>query len=437
MVLKNTLLTMANTVMSLIVGIFISSVLLVRTLGAENYGWYAYAMSIVAIATNIGSLGMNTIVVKYANRHMDKASAYYRFAHMLKFSVGLLIAIGIAVFAWLRPDTTQAQRNVLLYLSFVPMFSSWSVYRLRLTTELCAADNTKNNIVVLVLGAACRIVIVLISLNWTLFALCVLIDRIALAALTELSNRKHHGYSQDHWNFNLLERATFLKESAPLFFAGVLNVLYMRIDQIMLYNITSPEILADYSIAVKWTESWYFIPTAFVSSVVTKMFANASSSEQFKTFAKILNMVGTISVSFVLFFMLFGGKLVITLYGQEYLGAIIPLRILAFAGIVATLGSVWSNYVISLGQQKVLLLLVAFSAPGNIILNILLIPEYGAIGAALATVIANVLPLLVISHLNRKLRSSTRLLIGAATGIPGLREYGRILVRYGRERFQK
>lgn len=434
MILKNSLITMLNTMMSLLIGIFVSSVLVVRTLGPENYGWYSYAMSIVAIATSISSLGVNTIAVKFANRHSAKANIYYRYAHTLKLIAGFLSAIVIVIFAYTRVEISSSQRNVLLFLSFVPMASSWGIYRTRLTTELHAFDNTKNSIIVLVLGTLFRLSIVYFHLHWYLFALCVLTDRVAIAILTELSNARRHGLCISHWSFNTLSRSKFLKESGPLFIAGVLNILYLRIDQVMLYELATPAILANYSIAVKWTESWYFIPAALVASVMGMLFSTLDTDIHENRFRRLLNLVGAISLGFVVFFLLFAGVLITRLYGNDFTGAIEPLRILAFAGVVATLGSVWSTYVISLGLQKLLLLLVAFSSSGNIILNIILIPRYGASGAALATILANVFPLFIIGLWNKTLRASTILMIRAATGIPGAQEIVALFKKYKNNR---
>jgi len=430
LLIKNTLFTIFNTVWSLVTGLLISSVLVVRTLGPENYGWFSYAMSIVAIGTQISSLGIDSITIKYANRLKELANCYYRFAHTLKFLVGFIIAIIMILFAFSRADITYNERSVLFFLSFVPMASSWGTFRARLTTELLASENVKNNVIVSVVGTLCRIAIVVFQLHWSLFALCVLIDRLLFGILTEISNAKHHGWNTEQWEFAALPKKMFLSESWPLFIAGVFNVLYLRVDQLMLFQLTSPSVLADYSIAVKWTESWYFIPSALVASVMAKLFSSTEANKQLKDFSKIFNLVGLISIGFICFFQIFSRVIIIRLYGNAFIGAIIPLKVLAFSGIVATLGSVWSTYIIALGKQKILLTLVVISATGNILLNFLLIPQFGALGAAYATIFANVLPLIVFGLSDKVLFPATIIMIKAVTGVPGVIELKRLIDYY-------
>jgi|GEM_PF-4482396 len=421
-VLHNIVYTLSTTVLSLIFGVIVSSVLVARFLGPENYGWFSYAMSIAAIATAFSSLGVDTIAIKFSNRHLDSADAYYRFAHTLKFVAGVLSALVIAVLALTRIDISNSQRDVLLFLSFVPMARSWSTFQARLTSEMNAKENLLNNVIVSVTGTICRLSIIYFNLHWSLFALCVLIDLIVHAILVELSNAKYHGWAKRQWVFGSLPKSLFLKESGPLFISGLFNVLYLRIDQLILFQLTTPAVVANYAVAVKWTESWYFIPAAVVSSVIGKLFSADDLSIQRNRYRRIFNLIGTMSFMFVIFFICLGRLIITTLYGGDYIGAIMPLKILAFSGIIATLGSAWSTSVISLGQQRILPLLLGICTTGNVLLNIVLIPKYGANGAAFATVVANTLPLLIIGLRNNALRESTILMIKASTGIPGIND---------------
>jgi O-antigen/teichoic acid export membrane protein len=76
------------------------------------------------------------------------------------------------------------------------------------------------------------------------------------------------------------------------------------------------------------------------------------------------------------------------LYGAEYQGAVIPLRILSI-DIIAVFASVtFAQPLLLLGKERQYLSIVAWSAGFNFLLNLFMIPWYGMTGAAITTVLA-------------------------------------------------
>lgn len=77
------------------------------------------------------------------------------------------------------------------------------------------------------------------------------------------------------------------------------------------------------------------------------------------------------------------------LAGSEYVGSIIPLKILSFSIVCATLGSFYSNYGLIIARREITVLIVTvLSALINILLNVFLIPAFGINGAAITTLIS-------------------------------------------------
>lgn len=110
--------------------------------------------------------------------------------------------------------------------------------------------------------------------------------------------------------------------------------------------------------------------------------------------------------------MLFGKLFVNIVYGEEYLGAVGPLNIICWYTMFSYLGVARNAWIVCNDQQKYLKYIGLFSAVVNVILNLVLIPQYGASGAALASLITQILTILLPLCI-RDMRPNVKLMIEA------------------------
>ena len=85
---------------------------------------------------------------------------------------------------------------------------------------------------------------------------------------------------------------------------------------------------------------------------------------------------------------LFAPSIISILYGSEYQGAVLPLRILSLNIIAVFISMTFAQPLLLIGKEKKYLSIVAWSAGLNLILNLFFIPRYGMLGAASTTVFA-------------------------------------------------
>ena len=138
------------------------------------------------------------------------------------------------------------------------------------------------------------------------------------------------------------------------------------------------------------SESWYFIPVAIVTSVFPAiMNAKRDDSERYKKrLQNMYDLMVWISLS-VAIFMTFASPFIYRLvYKPEFWDGAHVLTIHVWAGIFVFLGSASGQYLIAEGYTKLSMLRTGMGALVNIALNIIWIPKYGIMGAALATLIA-------------------------------------------------
>jgi O-antigen/teichoic acid export membrane protein len=124
-----------------------------------------------------------------------------------------------------------------------------------------------------------------------------------------------------------------------------------------------------------------------------------------------LVIYGALSVSLVI--CLLAKPLIGLLYGEAYLPAVIPLRIVVWYTAFSYLGGARNAWIVCENKQKYLKYLYCGAAVINILLNLLMIPTLGTAGAALASLITQISTVVLMPLLIRPLRPNVRLMLEA------------------------
>ena len=181
-----------------------------------------------------------------------------------------------------------------------------------------------------------------------------------------------------------------LSAGFPLMLSFVLIGIYSRLDVVMLEHMKGLRVTGIYSAGYKISELWNCIPGIFVGTFLPH-FAKIRVSEPelflrtIRRFAAAFFWGGLCIVAFTI---LSSGLLVKLLFGADYLEAIPVLRIhvLCFPGVC--LGGLLGYWYILEEKSHLLAFASLVGLVINIIINYLLIPSYGAVGAAAATAIS-------------------------------------------------
>lgn len=240
-----------------------------------------------------------------------------------------------------------------------------------------------------ILSALIKLVFIFFKLGIEWFVLGLLLDTIILAFGYIYFYQIKVG-SIFKWVFDSSLAKYLLKNSWPLALSAVLVSIYMKIDQLMVENYLGTGSLGIYSTVVQLSESWYFIPVAIVTSVFPAIM-NAKRDDPTRYKKRLQNMYDImvwLSLS-VAIFMSFASPIIYhQVYKPEFWGGAHVLTVHVWAGIFVFLGSASGQYLIAEGYTKLSMARTAMGALINILLNMIWIPKYGIMGAALATLAA-------------------------------------------------
>lgn len=151
-----------------------------------------------------------------------------------------------------------------------------------------------------------------------------------------------------------------------------------------------PDKVGLYSVAVRLAESFNIIPIALMVSVLPLM------SQYYKLSKNDFERIYQLSFKYLLIFIIpvasyisiYSDNIVSLFYGKGFLLSGSALRILIWAEVFVFLGVVNNSILIAANKQKIDSIFTGTSAFVNIVLNLVLIPKYGIVGAAIASLVS-------------------------------------------------
>jgi O-antigen/teichoic acid export membrane protein len=196
------------------------------------------------------------------------------------------------------------------------------------------------------------------------------------------------GYKLSILSVSWQRAIALLKDSWPLILSGIAIIIYMRIDQVMIKLISGDTELGIYSAAVRLTEAFYLIPTAIVGSTLPKITQASEESKEllYSELQSLYKVVALISYISIFFTSILAKPIISIMYGDDYLASVPILRVLIWTILFVNLGIAQHSFIVIMNWTSLYMKIVFLASLMNILLNYLLIPDYGAIGATIATI---------------------------------------------------
>jgi len=368
----------------LIVGVWVA-----RYLGPVQFGIFNYAQAFVSLFAVFATLGLDGIVVRDIVRDPACREETLGSAFLLKLTGGFLtLLLTVGSIYLLRPGDSLT-RLLVTVTAVGAIFQVFDVIDFWFQSQVLSKFTViARNAAFLVVSLA-KIVLILKQAPLVAFALAGLVE-IVLGAAGLVVAYRVHGYRLKFWKGSVSRAKVLLMESWPLVLSGLAIMVYMKIDQVMLGEMVGDEAVGLYSAAIRVSEIWYFIPTAIVSSVFPAIVAAKSIDEKtyYDRLKKLFKLLVGIAYLISIPLSLLATHIISALYGKSYLAAGSILSIHIWASVFVFIGVGQGPWNITEGLIKLSLQRTLAGAIMNIALNVILIPRYGGIGAAIATVVS-------------------------------------------------
>lgn len=406
----------AERVLSMALSFFVG-VYVIRYLGAENFGKLSYSISFVALFSAISKLGLDQIVVRNLVKQENSTAEILGTAFALKIIGSLLAVCLVSLTIWHSNEDVQMRRmTIIIALSL--MFSSFDILDLWFQSQVLSKSIVITRSIQFIISSLAKLLLIFFKLPLIAFAYLLLIDSIVLGmGISFVYLQQNQSFFK--WKIRKSFAVDLLKDSWPLILSGVMVTIYMKIDQVMLGNMSNNQEVGNYAAAVRFSEIWYFIPTAICCSVFPSIIKSKqrSKEEYYVKLQQVYDLMAWISLAIAIPMTFVSGYLMTTLLGQEYLKSGQILSIHIWASLFVFLGVARSQWLIVENFTKFSFLTTLLGGICNLFLNYLWIPKYGGLGAAWATTISYIFAVYISCFLYIPL-FNTGLMLSKALFIP-------------------
>lgn len=367
---------------------FVGNVFVVRILTKAEYGTFGYADSIMAFIINFAGLGMTSGVLQFCSEQRDEREklAYAKFG--LDFGVlsSFILSVGCLVYGAFGSFSIHGSKLVFMVYSFYPvtyfLFSYYSVvFRYRKENKKYAFLTNINAVIYAVVEIIASYFVNEFGMVVALYLSTIIASMVGMRYMKKNMN-------PGEFRLNREQKLGIIRYSSYSFLSYAMTNLLLVLDIFLIGTlIADPATLAVYKIAVTIPLTMMIVPNSIVVFVYPYFAEHQKEYDWLK--ANFKKLIGnSIMVNFLISasLIIFAPFIISTIWGQAYMDAVTPFRILSLNYFVqGTFRFTTINIMNALNRVEVVLIANIAAVVIDLGLDLWLIPRYGMIGAAVAT----------------------------------------------------
>ncbi|MNJ44333.1 Polysaccharide biosynthesis protein [compost metagenome] len=256
------------------------------------------------------------------------------------------------------------------------------------------------------------------------FVVAALFDHIVLAVFLIIALQKINKLRFFKF-FSRSDAKVMLSSAWPMVLTAVASLIYMRIDQIMIRKMLGLQEVGIYSAAVRVYEAWIVFPYIITVSLIPLIvkLKQGGVENYHRRLVQLFRLVIGLSAIAAIAVSLFGESMVVLAFGQAYSEAAPILSVVMWTAVFAAIGSVSARYFNVERMERKIAFRTLLAAALNVLLNLILIPAYGVIGAAFSTLFCTIFANYVMDWFDKDLKVLLALKHCAMFGVPIKRGY--------------
>lgn len=387
----NFIMTASSILFPLITFPYISRVLL-----SEGNGKVAFASSVITYFTMFASLGIPTYGIRACAKVRDDKEKLSRTAQELLIINSVTMLITTLVF--------------ILSVVFIPKFGAekelFIINGIGMALNVFSVNWLYNALEQYAYITVCNIAVKLVSLGLMFAFVRNPEDYIIYGAITVIASSASYVF-----NFVYAQRFITLKKQGKyefavhikpilIFFAmsAAINV-YTNLDVVMLGFMKGDREVGYYNAAIKVKTLLVTLITSLGTVLLPRLsyYINEGKKDEFfRMLGKAANFVVILGVPLTFYFSLFAKESILFLAGTDFMGAVAPMIVLMPTVLLIGLSNITGIQILTpLNAEKKVLYSILWGAGIDFVLNLALIPKFASSGAAFATVMAELLVLVV------------------------------------------
>jgi len=385
-VAKNTGVVIVWNIVTKVISLLIS-VYLARYLGVIEYGNYSFIISYALFFSIFIDIGINNFVVREISRDRKKTDKLI--ANGIGIKLALFVFVFLLAFSAINFTgySSEIKIGVLIALSSL-IFSSLvsllsTLFQADLKIEYPALADLASK---LVLGGAVLFISYQKGGMLSIILATLIASIISFIIIYVFSLSRIHIRAE----FNKKTWREILGPSVLLGFSTVFASVIVGADTILISLIRGNMEVGYYAIPSQLTDALNFIPVAFMTSLIPLMSAYSKTSKQSldKSSGLALKYMLALGIPIAFGTTFLAGRIITALYGAQFLPSSPVLMIMTWCEVLLFCIATFDGLLLSIDKQKIIFTAAGISAIFNILLNLLLIPLFGFIGAGVALLLS-------------------------------------------------
>lgn len=392
---KNTTFLFIAQIASYIISFF-TLIYATRYLGPVSFGIISLAWAISSLICVFSDMGLNTLAVREIAREKKLLDKYVSNILSIKLLLSILtFVLALILVKLMGYDTITSEVIFIIIASviitsfsqtFYSVFQAYAIMKFQSINVILSSIMT----FIGVLSA------IYLSFDLILFSFVYLVVSLIILSCNLLIYLKN--FILPSFSFDLIFWKDSIKESVPFAITSISISMYLWIDTILLSLIKGQEIVGIYSAAYRLIIVLLSIPVVMgvvVFPIMSRFHVSSKKSLE-KIFKKFLKLIIVIGVPIAVGTTILAKKIILLIYGEQFIGSIIALQILIWSLVLTFARSPIERLLESSNRQlsvtKIFILGVIF----NVTLNIIFIPLFSYVGAAIITVFTDIFVFLIL-----------------------------------------
>lgn len=386
--LRNSFITVIDRILLLGFGIILS-VLFARLLGAKSLGTYTLSMTLAGLTSILPNFGIHVIANRAIALNPAKLPRYLGNGLGIRLCISLPLTValsaGVAIIFGYPPEILPSVILASLYVHFTSnvLFLTGTLTALHRNDKVIIFNAVHKSVTVISAAAA-------LFAGFTLADIFVVLIVITIGIFIYMMRFIKSLFPDFRITFSYRFGRIFILKSVPLVSSAIAEGLSLKVDTLLIGKLGSISAVGLYSTAANIFLAIVMLPLAISKIFLPNFLAlqKNSTTYSFELLSKVRNWFLVYTFVSIAAIFLLAPFIINLMYGPEFRESVPALYVLSLALPAIICNRLYNYALIGLKEDGYYLNVTLFGAAVNIISNLILIPLYSIIGAAISTIIS-------------------------------------------------
>ena len=382
----------------------------VRYLGPSNYGVISYVASVVAFALPIMQLGLRQTLVKEFVTSPEKEGEILGTSLAFNIVSSLFCIIGSITFvAFVNPGEKETILVCILY-SITLLFQATEMTQYWFQSKLLSKYPSIAALCAYIVVALYKIYLLVTRKSIIWFACSNVLDYFLVSIILMVIYKK---IGTQRLSLNWKMGCELLSRSKYYIIPSLMVIIFQNTDRIMIKLMIGEAETGFYSAAITCIGISSFVFAAVIDSARPVILEEKIRNEMLyeKRVTQLYSIITCMSLAQSIVMTVLAKPIVLLLFGQAYAKTAGILAVAVWYITFSHYGSVRNIWILAEGKQKYLTGINVAGAMANVLLNLVLIPVWGAIGAAFASLVTQFFTNVIIGFIFKPIRYNNHLMM--------------------------